>query len=427
MSTTSAPVSGAPIAQDILAGIRAGEEKALESLFRARYDALLEEARRKLEDKDAAPKVVERAFCKLWEARGKIETPEALEGFIHESVREGAAREAKRKAMAHKMAHWEGAKEAKHSHASHAATNVDEAWAHVLAALHAPKVDAQTAEAQAKLGRHHAAEHIGSIAKKKSKMVPIAFGVVLVVGVLGAFFLMESRMADSAINTAIESAQAVEQKTEVAQRGSLNLDDSTEVLLGPQTVLRVARGFNVENRAVKVTGTSSFTVKRTGEPAFKVKAKNALLTATGTKFDVSAYPGDPILVVRVREGSVEVKIGRDNLRSVTAGQSVVVDSSGTIREPAGHEVDIALGWIDGHVTLENKTLREVFPQMQRWYGLHLATPNPAHLDKRVTISVPLDSVQFALDAIAKSSGLAFGYAGSSMVFYDPANKPKGVR
>lgn len=425
MPAASAP--GTPVAPDIVTGIRAGDERAFETLFRARYDTLLEEARRKLEEKESAPKVVERAFTKLWDYRAKLDTPESVDAYLHEAVREGAAREAKRKAMAHKMAQWEGAKEGKHGHAQSIAANVDEAWTHVAAVLHAPKVDAQTAEAQAKLGRHHAAEHIGSIAKKKSMVVPITAGVALVLGVLGAFWYAETQMADSAINTAIESAQAVEQKTEIAQRGSLNLDDSTAVLLGPQTTLKVARGFNVENRAVKVTGTASFDVRNAGPPQFKVKAKNALLTANGTKFDVRAYPGDPVLVIRVREGTVEVKLGRKNFRNVTAGQSVVVDSTGTIREPVGKEVDIALGWTDGHVTIEDKTLRVAFPEVLRWYGLHLATIEPSHLDRKVTISVPLDSVQRAIDAIASSSGLAFGYSASNMIFYDPKNKPKGVR
>lgn len=415
-----------PIAPDVLTGIRSGDERAFETLFRARYDSLVEEARRKLEDKDAAPKVIERAFTKVWNSREKFETPEDLEKALHDCVRDEAAREAKRRAMAHKMAGMEGAPAARHEHAHRTAATVDEAWAHVATALHAPKIDAQTAEAQAKLGRHHAAEHIGAIHREKSIKGPVIAGVALVAVVGAAFFLFERNLADSAINTAIESSQAVEQRTEVAQRGTLTLDDSTDVLLGPQTVLRVARNFPAENRAVKITGTASFTVRKYGEPAFKVKLRNALLTATGTKFDVNSYPTNPVVVVRVREGTVEVKVGK-TVKTLTAGQSAVIDSSGAINDPRGREVDVALGWIEGHISIEGRPLREALPILERWYGLHLAAHDPKDLDLLVTIAVPLDSVQTAIDAVAQSTGLAFGYAGTNMILYDPKNKPRGVR
>jgi hypothetical protein len=75
----------------------------------------------------------------------------------------------------------------------------------------------------------------------------------------------------------------------------------------------------------------------------------------------------------------------------------------------------------------NGTLRDVFPQIYRWYGLTIATPDPAHLDKRVYFQVPLDSVQRAIKALEESSGLTFGYAGTNMILYDPSKKPKGVR
>ncbi len=415
-----------PIPAEIFAGIQSGDESAFETLFRSRYDALIEEAKRKLEDKDAAPKVVERAFTKAWNVRDKFESQDMLEGFLHEGVREGAAREAKRRSMAHKMANMETGHAAKLEHAQKGPVTVDESWTHVAAALHAPKIDAQTAEAQAKLGRHHAAEHIGSIHKEKSMKGPILAGIGLLAAAGAGFFLLERNMADSAINTAIESSQAVEQRTETAQRGSLTLDDSTIVTLGPQTILRVARAFPGENRAVKVTGTASFDVTKAATLPFRVKLRNALLTATGTKFDVSSYPQDPQVLVRVREGSVEVKAGK-NVKVLSAGQAAVVDSGGNIGEPKGTEVDARLGWTEGHVTIIGKTLRDALPELERWYGLHLAAHSPSQLDIPVTMTVPLDSVQAAIDAVAKSAGLAFGYAGTNMILYDPKNKPKGVR
>jgi ferric-dicitrate binding protein FerR (iron transport regulator) len=423
MPLTSSPGTAPHVSGELLTALRGGDESALETLFRARYDSLIEAARRKVEEKEVAPKLVERAIVHLWQRRDGLQTPEQFEAALHEAVREEAAREAKRRAVAMRMAHLEGAKASKHAPAHHGPVDVNESWKHVQTALHARHVD--TAEL-AKAGRHHAAEHIGEITKPRSKTVPIVAGVLTIVGVAGGVLFMERAMADAAVNTAIASNAATEQKTGVGQRGTVTLPDSTAVILGAETVLRVARGFATDNRAVKVTGTASFTVRQNTEQPFKIKVQDAFVTATGTVIDVSAYPADSLVVVRVREGTAELKVEKE-MHPLRSGQALAIEHGGRVRAPTEAELLRALAWTEGRLALSNVTLRRALEDFERWYGLHIAAHNPALLERRVTMSASLDSVRRAIDHISSSSGLAFGYAGSNMILYDPANKPAGVR
>lgn len=409
------------IAPDALAGIRSGDERAFETLFRARYQSLLDEAKRKLEDPESAPRVVERAFVKVWGAREKLDSPEEFEACLHEAVRDGAAVEAKRRAVAHRMASLEGAKAAG-KHEKHGPVTIEDSWKHVVAMLHAP---AHSAEEQAKLGRHSAAEHISEMSKPKSIVLPLVVAALVVTVIAVVLVRASSKTADPAINAALESNAAVERKTEVAQRGALTLDDSTGVSLGAQTVLRVARKFNVENRAVRLNGTAAFDVKRAGELPFKLKAKDVWVTATGTKFEARAYANEPVITIRVREGTVEVKTG-ETLRTLSSGQAVVVDSAGAISDANAGTLANALGWTEGNVMIKS-SLRDALPEVYRWYGLTIAAPDASHLNLPVDVTIPLDSVQRAIKALEASTGLMFGYAGQNMILYDPKNKPKGLR
>ena len=68
------------------------------------------------------------------------------------------------------------------------------------------------------------------------------------------------------------------------------------------------------------------------------------MIATGTKFAVSAYPGDSAILVTVTEGSVQVKSGKA-VASVATNQTLVADR-GTTRDATADEKAGAFNWID---------------------------------------------------------------------------------
>ena len=420
--------AASPIAPELFASLRTGDEKALEQIFRSRYSGLEEEARRKLTEPESAPRVVERAFAKMWGDRERIDSPEAFEEYLHSALHEAAGRELKRNAMAKRLASQSGGDAKAHKHDTvKPPANMEEAWTHLSNALHAPKEDQATKDQANRLAQHSAASKIGHIADTKFPTEIVVIGGVALAIALGAMFYLNRTTADRGVVAALESNDAVEQKSEMAQRGNLNLDDGTVVTIGPQTRIRVAKGFNTLNRAVKLEGTASFNVtKKVAEMPFRVRAQKYFFDATGTKFDVRNYPQEGKMFLRVREGSVSVLLGKEPT-VIAAGNSIVIDSAGASRKPSDAELDEALGWSDGHVSLNDRTLRDALPEIERWYGVHIGAPDPKHLDAKVTMTAPLDSVRLMISALEKSTQLKFGYAGANMIVYDPKNPPKGVR
>ena len=93
--------------QESFAAFRAGDENALERLFRGHYSPLVVAASSELGDAPRAARVVERAVLSAWHARSEFRTPEALEAFIDKAANEHLVLEKGRIAAVHRFASFE--------------------------------------------------------------------------------------------------------------------------------------------------------------------------------------------------------------------------------------------------------------------------------------------------------------------------------
>lgn len=420
------PVTLIPIAPDALAGLQAGDESALERIFRDHYTVLTREAMEVLEDGPASARTVESAFVRIWKDRARFGTPEELETFLHKCVHDGAVVRQSRRAVMHNFDTNPGA----HAHRappSKEVPPVDDSWAHVVAALHASAPDAAAISHElADHSRHEAAEHLAAIAKGPPWKAIAGIVVALLIIGAGVVWLLDRVSNDSAVVGAINSPQARTLGTRPGQQAELTLTDGSTVRLGGDSRVRVPPRFGVELRSLRLDGTGTFTVARGQSREFDVRAKNASIRATGTAFTVRAYPDDSTVTVRVKDGGVTVYAGKDK-RAVDAGKALVVAANGTLREPSPQELAQALAWTDGTFSVSNQPLRDVLPQVTRWYGIELRTHDSAILNRPVTMKAPLTSIREAIEGIEKSAGVVFGYEGKAMMLYDSANAPKGAK
>ncbi|HEU4564521.1 MAG TPA: FecR family protein, partial [Gemmatimonadaceae bacterium] len=297
----------APIDRDVLTGFRGSDEHALEQIFRSEYAALTELAAAESGEPASAARIVEGAFVDAWNTRERLESPAALEDFLRREVHTRAVREKSRRAAAHRLSSFEGG--AARAGQTGPAT-VDEAWSHLEGVLHAPPPDTRrSARLVAEVTRRDAAEHVAAIAKKRSWVVPAAaiVAAVIVLSVLGRWLDRASRVAQ--VDSALASPDVRVVSTQLGQRATATLLDGSEAQLAPDTKLTIPPGFAEKLRAVKLEGAASFTVAPGSQLPFIVRAKGVRITATGTAFDVSAFPDDQSVIVRVREGEVQVKVG----------------------------------------------------------------------------------------------------------------------
>ncbi len=395
------------------------DENALHDAFVAEYPTLAREARAELGEEAAglSPKVVEGAFVRAWDARDRFQTPAQLHQFLVEDVHHAAARALSRRAAAHRFAGHD-APVAKAAHPTDE-INMEQSWAHVLHALHGEAHSPQALAEAAALSRHEAAEHIAVI----DKGVPAwkVFGVVALVaaGLFGAVAVMNHLGTDAKIASAVNAADARVVTSLPAQVGVVTLDDGSTVRLAPESKLSIPKNFGPTMRAVKLEGAGTFTVAKGQPENFRVYGRNAVVTATGTVFTVRAYESDPAMTVVVGEGTVIVRRG-DEEKALTAGQSLVIGRDQALRTASPVESEEAAGWTTGTLAVSNRQLRDVLPQLRRWYGLTVNVPTDNLLDRPVTMRASLDSSRQAIHAIEQSTGLEFGYIGQNMVFREPA-------
>jgi transmembrane sensor len=185
-----------------------------------------------------------------------------------------------------------------------------------------------------------------------------------------------------------ERGQRIE--TELAERRQVMLDDGSVVQLEPETKIRVR--FEDSNRLVALErGRALFRVAKDPRRPFVVSTDHASVRAVGTAFGVESMQQG--VVITVAEGTVAVgrasgkrqahtplpespDEGRaepgaapDTAASeilVSAGQQVVVQSSGAMDSVRSVDAARALAWSQGQLIFDNAALADVVVEFNRY-------------------------------------------------------------
>ncbi|HEX6600915.1 MAG TPA: FecR domain-containing protein [Gemmatimonadaceae bacterium] len=411
------------------AGSALPNEEALRLAFFSRYSTLAAEARTALGDEAAGltPKVVEGAFVRAWDARARLATPEQLGAFLTDDVHHASMRALSRRAAAHRLtereAHGATITHDAHSHApSEVVINPDESWAHVLRAVRGEGHSQHALDETAAIARHEAAGHIVGATREGPAWKMIGIGVVGLIAVLAIGYWVEKAGADANASTAVNAADARVVNSPSAQIGIVTLDDGSKVRLAPDSKLSIPTTFGPSLRAVKLAGAAGFDVAPGGKSEFRVYAGDAIVVAHGTSFTVRAYPEDSAATVVVTTGNVDVREGK-LVRPLAAGNALFIANGQAPRIASPDEREEADGWRNGNLAITNRPLRDVLPQLKRWYNLDVMVPDSALLARKVTLRASLDSSRQAIRGVEQSTGLQFGYRGQNMVFEEPASTP----
>ena len=413
-----------PIDNAVLVGLQQGDEGALERLFRGNYDALLEEAKSQLDEPGFAPRVVETAILRAWDKHGEFLTPAALETFLHHAVHEGAIREKSRRASVHRLESHESAHVHRPAAPAHIPT-VDEAWTHVASALHVAPPDPKHLAQLADMSRHAAAGHLATVGRTTSLWTTLGYGAAAVATVAALLFVLFRDSPEKKANRLLASADAREIIAKFGQIGTVTLDDGSKALIGADSKLVIPPRFGTEVRAVRVVGTASFEVATGQTLPFEVRLGETAVIATGTKFAVNFDTGTAVGIIKVTEGSVNVRHGTA-VTPLSAGAALAVTAAGEMREATTAQLDEALGWSDGRLVVVDKPLRAALDQVRRWYAIALIPSDAALLDRKVSIDAKLESSKEMIADLETSGKLVFGWDEKTMMLYDSSggSKPK---
>ena len=211
------------------------------------------------------------------------------------------------------------------------------------------------------------------------------------------------------------------------QRAEMRLADGTRILLSVDSKLRVPGDYGATARDVYVDGEAYFEVTHDATKPFAVHAANALVRDLGTRFGVRAYAGEQRVRVVVAEGKVAMRsvaaVDTISAPVLTFGDLGRLDPSGALSVAQGVNVQRYLAWTEGRLRFQDAPLRDVLPDLARWYDLDLTLAAASLGDRRLTFNVDGEPLTQVLDGIALLAHARYERSGRSVTFYPVRGGP----
>jgi len=229
-------------------------------------------------------------------------------------------------------------------------------------------------------------------------LLRIAAVIALAVGSVALWRLARSRVL---------RAEPAAMRTYVTQRGEravFTLVDGSRITLGAASRLDVPDDYDRRARDVALQGQAYFQVAHDSARPFRVRAGRATTEVLGTKFDVRAYREDSTVAVAVAEGSVAVRAA-DSLRNgvvLRRGDLARLDAAGQARVEHDIAIDRYLAWTEGRLEFTNVPLRDVIPQLVRWYDLDIRLGDSSLAGRPLTASLGTESADEMLRLLEAS-------------------------
>ncbi|OQP47967.1 hypothetical protein A4H97_30215 [Niastella yeongjuensis] len=172
---------------------------------------------------------------------------------------------------------------------------------------------------------------------------------------------------------------------------SLVLPDGSRVWLNAASSIKFPAQFSAKERRVAITGEAYFEVATrpgaTGkrEP-FIVdvlpptgKGAGAKVEVLGTRFNIMAYNDESNITTTLVNGKVKVSVptpgDNDNFKFLAAGQQAQIPTGGDyINIVRVDDLDDALAWKNGLISLNNSDIKYIMRTLSRWYNIEVKYP-----------------------------------------------------
>jgi transmembrane sensor len=177
------------------------------------------------------------------------------------------------------------------------------------------------------------------------------------------------------------------------------LADGSEMELSPGTELSIRIG---DKRKVSLSGEAYFEVAKDAAHPFVIDADDVEVTVLGTAFTVSVYDTSGAVLVRVREGRVQVVAASDTL-VLGAGDHARFDKQRqTLERAAAPPME---RWGQRILQFERAPLPEVVAQLQQIFPVRIELGNPALANCTLTATFEEEGIDRILHVIAETYGL----------------------
>lgn len=163
------------------------------------------------------------------------------------------------------------------------------------------------------------------------------------------------------------------------------LPDSTHVWLNKGSRLVYDANFSNPTRDVQLEGEAFFEVYRDVQRPFIIQTDQALTTVLGTSFNLRAYLDAEREELAVATGKVAFVSDRSAAEAiVTPGYTAILNKQSDVISKHSIKDDNAWAWKSGKLQFDGKPLRDVLPDLERYYGVKFQLQNTNMTDCRFT-------------------------------------------
>jgi transmembrane sensor len=245
--------------------------------------------------------------------------------------------------------------------------------------------------------RRHLPPSLINDSPKKFNYLPLAFGLIFLF-LFGLFYLQIHKLSDHGPKPELETASWVHRNTKVGQKSKVHLADGSTVTLNAQSELKYQNHFGTSNRDIFLKGEAYFEVASDSLP-FRVITDGLVTTALGTAFNIDHYhEGAPL--IQLASGSVCVENQLEKLLLQPGEEAQLNEQNGL--EKRKFNLEKAFLWKSGILNFDKVPLREVFIQLERWYGLEFQINGKLDQDAVVSGWFDNDYLDNVLETISYS-------------------------
>ncbi|WP_407426335.1 FecR family protein [Arcticibacter sp.] len=255
-----------------------------------------------------------------------------------------------------------------------------------------------------------------SLRRSRSGLWKAAAAIVIIISVSLTIYSRKREIRDI-----VDPVRLVRVEVPLGRVRKLELSDGTQVWLNAGSILEYPEKFNREKRVLTLEGEAFFQVSHDAKKPFIIHSGELNTVVLGTSFNVKTYDDSPAQV-SVRSGKVsvaeraadELKGGDSEVQRMVVltkdQQATYLGKEGfNIRKgvPAGEY----MGWQEGELVFTGKTLLEMKPVLERWYGVKilmdskkLASCRMVGSYRQETLKNVLEAMRFALNITYKIEG-----------------------
>lgn len=177
----------------------------------------------------------------------------------------------------------------------------------------------------------------------------------------------------------------------------IHLPDQSTVWLNAGSTLRYPVAFTGREREVELRGEGYFAVESDPDHPFYVTTAEGLkVKAYGTRFNVNAYPDEPVIEATLAQGKIDVTQAGQTVRLSPAKLAVFHKATGQLTVGAAN-LDEKTGWKDGRLVFRGTPLDKVLQKLSKRYNIDIVLHKKDDTDYKYRATFTTETIEQILN------------------------------